>query len=261
MTTSEDRRSEQLAQLWHPLEDSGRGYLSVYYSEGMARFPVREITRPGDNKSDPNIETGTYGLFSTCEPTMRNRIVNDGAATVFFITTHRRGRVLTGYYHVGWFTEGTQGAINRDFALAARRLRFIAPVPVAELPHPAGELASAQFRTMKPLQPDVVALLRGFCDSQSDETSSYLEEVKRIERFAQAQTGLAYPSWGRQEGFTWSDADDYYQTDADLSQVPNSSKSHKWRCRECDHVIRSAALLKKCPLCKRMATLQPVQES
>ena len=79
----------------------------MYYSEPLARWPVREITRPGDNKSDPNIETGTYGLFSTCEPGMRNRIVHDGAATIFFLTTRKRGegRVLSGYYHVGWYTE------------------------------------------------------------------------------------------------------------------------------------------------------------
>ncbi len=100
--------ARRLGDPWRELSDAGRGYLSVYFSEPLARWPVREITRPADNKSDPNIETGTYGLFSTCEPSMRNRIVNDGAATVFFLTTRRKhqGRVVSGYYHVGWYTEG-----------------------------------------------------------------------------------------------------------------------------------------------------------
>ncbi|GAA3134110.1 hypothetical protein GCM10020255_008670 [Rhodococcus baikonurensis] len=44
------------------------------------------------------------------------------------------------------------------------------------------------------------------------------------------------------------------KTDAELSKVPNSSKNKKWRCSECSHVIKSGALLKRCPLCKEMAT-------
>ncbi|WP_409366561.1 rubredoxin-like domain-containing protein [Microbacterium paludicola] len=42
--------------------------------------------------------------------------------------------------------------------------------------------------------------------------------------------------------------------------MPNSSKNRKWRCRECGYVIKSGALLKKCPLCKQMATLAPAEE-
>lgn len=255
--------ARRLDDPWRPLTDEGRGYLSVYFSEPLARWPVREITRPGDNKSDPNIETGTYGLFSTCEPDMRNRIVHDGAATIFFLTTRKRGhgRVLSGYYHVGWYTEGTQGAINRDYALAASSIRFIEPVGVTELPKPLSVLCSTEFRTMKPIDADATSALRELCDRQPDETANYLDEVKRIERFARARSGYAYPSWGREDGFTWDNASEYYQADAELSKVPNSSKSKKWRCRECGYVIKSGALLKRCPLCKEMATLVPAEET
>jgi hypothetical protein len=248
---------------WRLLADQGRGYLSVYFSEPLARWPVREITRPGDNKSDPNIETGTYGLFSTCEPGMRNRIVHDGAATIFFLTTRKRGqgRVLSGYYHVGWYTEGTQGAINRDYALAASRMHFIKPIILTELPKALAILCSTKFRTMKPIDAEVTSALRGLCDRQPDETAHYLEEVRRIERFARARSGYAYPSWGREDGFTWGNVSDYYQTDTELSKVPNSSKSKKWRCRECQYVIKSGALLKRCPLCKGTATLAPTKET
>src|SRR5690349_12165 len=117
------------AQPWSLIKDNGTGYLSIYLNEPLARWPIREITRPGDNKSDPNIETGTYGLFSTCEPHMRRRIVLDGAATVFFMTSRRgRGRLLTGYYHMKWFSEGGRGAENKDYALAADQVRFVDPI-------------------------------------------------------------------------------------------------------------------------------------
>ncbi|MDQ0612396.1 hypothetical protein QF046_000037 [Microbacterium sp. W4I4] len=247
---------------WRELNDVGRGYLSVYFSESLARWPIREITRPADNKSDPNIETGTYGLFSTCEPGMRNRIVHDGAATVFFLTTRKKhqGRVISGYYHLGWYTEGTQGAVNRDYALAADTVRFIDPILATDLPEPLATLCSAPFRTMKPIDALAVASLRSLCDERPDRTKEYLGEVTRIESFARARSGYAYPSWAREGGFTWDDADDYYQTDAELSKVPNSSKSRKWRCRVCGYLIKSGALLKRCPLCKQMATLAPEEE-
>ena len=61
------------------------GYLSMYLADDLSWLPVRHITRPHDNKSDPNIETGTYGLFSTCEHQMRSGIVNRGAQYIVFM--------------------------------------------------------------------------------------------------------------------------------------------------------------------------------
>jgi hypothetical protein len=254
--------ARRLGDPWRELADAGRGYLSVYFSEPLARWPVREITRRADNKSDPNIETGTYGLFSTCEPSMRNRIVLDGAATIFFLTTRKphQGRVISGYYHVGWYTEGTQGAVNRDYALAADKMHFIDPILASDLAEPLAAICSTQFRTMKPIDVETVASLRRICDERPGRTAEYLGEVERVEAFARARSGYAYPSWGREAGFSWADAPEYYQTDAELSKVPNSSRNRKWRCRECGYVIKSGALLKKCPLCKQMATLAPAEE-
>lgn len=264
LVTPTGATASRLSDPWRTLADKGTGYLSVYFSEPLARWPIREITRPGDNKSDPNIETGTYGLFSTCEPTMRNRIVHDGAATIFFLTTRKKhqGRVLSGYYKVGWYTEGTQGSLNRDYALAASAMRFINPILTKELPEHLENICSAPFRTMKPIDVETSAALISICDEQLDQTDRYLDEVVRIEQFARSRSDYAYPSWGRESGFTWDDAADYYQTDAELSKVPNSSKTHRWRCREasCGYVIKSGALLKKCPLCKKTATLVPVKD-
>src|SRR5262249_54335505 len=98
------------AGAWNPLSDTsgGAGYLSVYLSEPVARYPIRHVTKKANNKSDPNIETGTYGMFSTCERLMRRKIVQEGRRYLFFLTSHRtRGRVLTGCYKLGWFAEST----------------------------------------------------------------------------------------------------------------------------------------------------------
>jgi len=246
---------------WEPLADSGRGYLSVYYSDPLARYPVREVTRPGDNKSDPNVETLTYGLFSTCEPRMRNRIVHDGAATLFFVTSHRprvRARAIAGYYVIGWQTQGTRGAQNHDYALAARTARFIDPIPVTDLD---GELAAAcagRYRTCKPLRPDASAELRSLVDARPDRLPDYLGELDRLEHFAQARTGYAYPSWGREHGFSWHDAPAYYyDATSAATDAPNSSPTGKWLCTACQLIITNTALLKRCPVCGAMATLIP----
>lgn len=243
---------------WQPLKDSGRGYLSVYLSDPLARYPVRAITRRADNKSDPNIETLTYGLFSTCEPMMRNKIVKDGAATVFFVTRHaEKPRAVTGYYQVGWYTEGARGARNRDFALAACAARFTDPIPVADLPDALAPVCAGWYRTFRPVESGVTKALRAMLDACPDRTSAYLHEISRLERFSRARTGYAYPSWGREHGFTWDDAAAYYYGVAAAADATNSSRSGRWRCTECRRVIRNGALLKQCPVCKQMGTLVP----
>ncbi len=244
---------------WVPLADSGSGYLSVYYSDPLARYPVRHVTLPADNKSDPNIETLTYGLFSTCEPLMRNRIVKDGAATLFFVTSHgRHARAVSGYYLIAWYTEGTRGAKNRDYALAAHEARFTDPIPVASLHGKLAQECASRYRTYKPISPETSAALRELIDSRPDRTEAYLRELHRLERFARARTGYAYPSWGREHGFTREDAPDYYYRDSSAAaNTPNSSPSGRWRCTVCQHVIANKALLKRCPVCGDMATLVP----
>ncbi|MCD0446248.1 hypothetical protein LO763_21790 [Glycomyces sp. A-F 0318] len=259
--TDQNTAQPSLGAPWHPLMDAGRGYLAVYFCDPLARWPVREITRPRDNKSDPNIETGTFGLFSTCEPGMRNRIVQDNASTIFFLTTRKggQGRVLTGYYHIGWWTHGTQGVVNRDFALAADAIRLIDPIAAVELPEPLATPCTSPFRTVKPIGEDIVRALRELCDRHPDRTNEYVDEVRRIERFARARSGFSYPSWGRRQGFSWDDAADFYQHGDEVRKVPNSSRTKKWHCSNCDYVITSGALLKQCPLCNKTASLTPLE--
>jgi hypothetical protein len=245
---------------WLALRDTGHGYLSNYYSDPLARYPVRELTRPGDNKSDPNIETGSYGLFSTCEPKMRNRVVADGAATLLFVTRRAGRRVLAGYYHVGWYTEGALGADQRDWALAADTARFIDPIPLDDLAA-AVPVCAGTFRTYRRVDPTQASRLRAEINGHPDRTPDYLGELARIERFATRCTGYAYPSWGRQAGFGWGSAPDFYrQADAATAAAPNSSPRNRWHCSACSAIFPNGALLKQCPACRAVGTLTPADE-
>src|SRR5437867_9824995 len=90
---------------FEPKEGSGAA-LSYYYSDQNSSIPVREVTRADDNKADPNLETMTYGLFTTCQRTMRAGIVARGVNDIFFCTRRNDMRVLTGFYRIGWFCKG-----------------------------------------------------------------------------------------------------------------------------------------------------------
>ena len=247
---------------WKPLPDSGgAGYLSVYYSEPLARYPIRHITRPADNKSDPNIETATYGLFSTCERQMRGKIVREGRPYLYFVTTHRgRGRKLTGYYDVAWYAESTGGAAIGDYALAASKIKFVDPIPLSVLTEPVRRVCVPQFRNIRPVDLAAAALLRDLIDSLPDRTDRYLAELARLEQFARDRSGFAYPSWGRPGGFAWEGADRYLGSSSSAGGMPAVPPTGRWRCGSCKQVITSKALLKSCPLCGEMWTLNPVTE-
>ena len=144
---------EPPAAPWSPLRlaSPATGYLSVYYADDLGRLPVRHITRPRDNKSDPNIETGTYGLFSTCERQMRSGIVDTGAQYIFFVCRWGGRRVVSGYYRLAWKAPGTlHSATTKDFALAADAVQFVdPPIPIADLPEPLASVAGTRFRLSK----------------------------------------------------------------------------------------------------------------
>lgn len=248
---------------WAPLGDAsgGAGYLSVYLSEPLARFPIRHVTKKADNKSDPNMETGTYGLFSTCERLMRRKIVREGRTHLFFATSHKRdSRALTGYYELAWFAESTGGAAMGDYALAATRMRFIAPVPLDVLPEPARSVCAPPFRTIRPIDAPTAQILRDFVDQRHDITERYLAELRRIEQAARYHSGYAYPSWGRIDGFSWDQAQRYLGEATATEPGAKVPATGHWRCMSCRRVITSWALLKSCPICQAMGTLRPEKE-
>lgn len=248
---------------WAPLADDcgGAGYLSVYLSEPLARYPIRHVTRLADNKSDPNIETATYGLFSTCEGTMRAKIVREGRRWIFFVTTHAaRGRKLVGYYELGWYSESTGGAVLGDYALAAHTVRFVEPIPLVTLPEPARAICVPRFPTVRPIDRPTIQVLRDVLDHQPDRTAVYLRELRRIEQFARHHSGYAYPSWGQVEGFSWDDAHRYLQTVPGAKRAPAVPPSGQWRCTACTRIIGSKAFLKSCPVCKKLLTLTPLPQ-
>ena len=247
---------------WSPLqvEQQATGYLSMYLADDLSRLPVRHITRPHDNKSDPNIETGTYGMFSTCEHQMRSGIVKGGAQFIIFMCRWGGHRVVSGYYRLAWKAPGTlHSAKKADFALAADEVYFLdPPIPVAELPEPVASAAGTSFRLFKRIESTLTQALIAVLRERPNAITDYLGEIDRLERFQSFHSGYRYVTWRQEEPFSWDIAARYLQPSADLRVVPNQSTTGFWNCVHCEQFVSNLALLKRCPFCGSMGTLQPV---
>ncbi len=248
---------------WSPLwpNNPATGYLSIYLADDMSRLPVRHITRPHDNKSDPNIETGTYGLFSTCEQQMRSGIVNRGAEYIIFMCRWGGRRVLAGYYRLAWKAPGSFHVRQKDFALAADSIHFVdSPIPIADLPEPLKSVVGTDFRLSKRVDEGQTDMLISLLSDRRNAVSDYLEEVHRLERFQAFHTGYRYVSWRQREPFTWELASKYLQPSTSAIVAPNQSDMGSWRCTNvgCGQVIYNQSLLKRCPHCEAMGSLQPI---
>jgi hypothetical protein len=249
---------------WRPFEPDRPplGYASFYYADDLAALPVRAVTRIKDNKSDPNIETGTYGLFSTCQERMRAGIVKHGASHLFFFARPRGAeRHLTGMYELAAWTPGALGADAGDFALAAGGVRFIAPIPLSQLPSELATALGTRWRLSKRLSVAQTHELAALIAAKPDMTSDYLLEVDRLERLNKFHSGYRYPTWQREDPWTWADAAAYMRpadAAAGGARVSNASPTGWWGCEACDAAIENGALLKACPSCRKLGTLRPL---
>lgn len=257
-------------QPWKPLEvpSQPEGYLSYYYSDDLSPLPVRWVTKPGDNKSDPNIETSTYGLFSTCSPNMRKGVVKNGRPYIFFVTNRNGVRVLTGYYHIKWYIEGAFSG-DWDFSIAADKMHFInPPISMVEIGQKFGSNLAKFFRTHKGISYDTCCKLKNLLDSYEDSTAFYLEEIDRLERFNLQYGEYRYIGWKQKDKFSWEYARKYleplFQESCEQlksQRVKNSSDGDQWVCSACQGIFVNKALLRRCPNCGELASLQPLQKN
>lgn len=252
---------------WKALEMTSKpgGYLSYYYSDDISPLPVRWITKPGDNKSDPNLETSTYGLFSTCSKDMRRGVVKSSRPYLFFITNRNGVRFLTGYYYIGWYADGAIPG-GGDFYLAASKMRFInPPISLVEIDRLLGSTLSRRFRKPKIISHDICQELRALLDSRKDFTIAYLEEIDRLERFNLQYGEYRYIAWKQKNKFSWEYAKEYlnrYFKESSMKVAPklvkNSNPENKWICSACNYTFINKSLLRRCPDCGELASLQPV---
>lgn len=249
--------SRVLPEPWRRLDvnPNAGGYLSYYYSDELSPLPVRAVTRIRDNKTDPNLETGTYGLFSTCSKTMRKSVVTNGSEYIIFMTS-RTTRVICGYYRIGWIAPTFFS--DSDFCLAATELHFVAdPLPFESVKE---SLGLRKARCCLRLSPTQVSRLVDLLNQRPNATASYLQEIRRLEQFNFSRTGKRYVNFG------WITSPDWDRGAAILERArrqggsivtSNRSPTGKWRCRECGVEFESGSLLKCCPSCEHVGSVQP----
>lgn len=208
---------------WTEIEKSSEtlGTLSAYYSNKKANLPIRDVQKPWDQKSDPNIETMTYGLFSTCMPPGRRNIVTRGDSYLFFLTNWKEGRIITGYYQLGWYVNTGITARNSkrpwkfpDYALKAKKVHFVKEgikmvkgtnatfSKLSDLVSTDKTLNGYGPRNFVRLNEELTLSIRDALDEQEDSTLEYIKEMKRLEHENKAKTGYSYPIWKLKDGFS-----------------------------------------------------------
>lgn len=238
-----------------------QGAISYYYSDDLARLPVRAVTKPDDNKADPNLETLSYGLFSTCQKGLRSAFVKKGRQHLFFVTAQNGVRVLTGYYSVKWYAP-LPAAGPGDFALAADAAHFLSkPLTLSEIDAACSTNLNHWFRTSLLVEEDECQRVLAFIQKQPDARAEYLQEIDRLEHFNKSRGGFRYIGRQLNEPFSWNAAAPYLlqkPAAADSPQVANtnSSLSGWWMCEECGEDVLNKALLRACPNCHKVGTLK-----
>lgn len=189
---------------WIPLKSSegSKAALSFYYSDPLSKIPVREVSHKNDPKPDPNLETKTFGLFSTCDKRMRATIVRQGIELHFFCTNRAGVKVLTGYYRIGWYYEVPD--TKDDYMLAAKGAKFVAPgFPLHELkPYLRGFQIDKRFRTFRYIPGDPADLLLLLLKDTPNATPQYISEIRRLERLTLKRDGYIYRN-KYPNGFNW----------------------------------------------------------
>lgn len=256
---------------WKDLDadQKASSYLCFYYSSPFSSLPVRDVNRvasysgayAADNKVDPNWETKTFGLFSTCQDGIRRGIVKGRAPYIFFFGNHvidgtKRG--VTGYYRLKWYADG--GTHDGDFCLAADKTHFVErPLSFEFLNMElAVHWTNRAPRLALKVPPDKALHLVELIERQPDCTESYIKEVQRLELVnARNSGGLKYINFSRRDSYSWKAASEITSLGipSKRKRTKNLETVSEWACELCQATIRSASPLKICPACGAHASL------
>lgn len=254
----------------HP-NPAASSYLCFYYTTRFSSYPIRDVNRivpagqgkfVADCKVDPNWETATFGLFSTCQASIRCGAVNRHAPYLFFFGDHATesgGRGVTGYYRLRWYAHG--GTYKGDFCLAADKTHFVQrAIAFSDVNDEIGtHLSNRVPRLAKTLSPNEAHGLVAMLETQPDATNAYVAEVRRLEEInARNSGGLRYVNFSRRESYTWNSVSSIRSLGvaSDQNRQKNSGPSNTLYCVSCQATVPSKSLLKLCPVCQGHGTLR-----
>lgn len=200
-----------------PKNNAILGHIATYYSDQKANLPVRGIRKKWDSKADPNIETKTYGLFTTCMPSARKNIVENNESYIFFFTHWKGQRLFTGYYELGSYVitglkPRAKGKPRNypDYALLAKRMHFVRNgIPLTgklwsgiKLENFKGDHIDGYGpRNYTKIDEQTTLALKEMLDKQEDASNEYIEEMHKLEEENLKKYNYRYPSWQRKQGF------------------------------------------------------------
>ena len=192
---------------------------------------------------------------------MRAGIVKNKAQFIVFLCRRGNERAVAGYYRLAWKTEGIWHTTKLDYALAADSVHFVdPPIPVSDLPEPGKAAAESRFRLSKRVNAIETQTIVSALESRPNVLEDYVSEIDRVERFQAFHSDYRYVSWKQEDPFGWEMARHYLVESNTQGAVPNQSPTGFWRCTnlDCEQFVNNRSLLRRCPFCNAMGTLQVV---
>jgi len=172
-------------------EVPARGRILIYYSTKSSEWPIRDVddSHGLDHRLEPNLETGTYNFFASCNQNhVAAMVMFSKERYVFFATKYSgtvrkfQGRlILAGYYTIDEVVQFKDGRI----AVRSRAPYFIS----MHNPLTVDQVWRALFRRNGPknaryakrlLTPDQTKRLLGMMHSRKNAFGQYVGEIRRL---------------------------------------------------------------------------------
>lgn len=109
MSYSENMKNTLRFAKWQDYRGGTDSIVINYESSPSAELPVRDMLNVNEKgfKTEPNIETGTYGYGKCVDAGTRNSFVKNRKGYIFFLTAYQGTKdeykdrnFITGYYHI-----------------------------------------------------------------------------------------------------------------------------------------------------------------
>lgn len=187
---------------WQPIQfsDTPRGKLCYFLCSKSSHLPVRDILNEHKRgtKLEPHYETRTYNFFAASNQRHVRAAVKAGCHYIFFVTRYkgkligyREHYMIVGYYELdGWV------ATEDRWAVRAANIQFVA-APDAFLVTPQicheWETTYGHLRyLMQRLEGEQLERLLNHFRTKPDVTSSYVQEIERLNKILESQRKFAY---------------------------------------------------------------------
>ena len=187
---------------WQPIElsDVPQGKLCYYLCCKSSHLPLRDILseHKRGQKLEPHYETQTYNFFSASNQRHVRAAVKAGCRYIFFVTRYK-GKLIwcrDHYMIVGFYELDGWTILSERWAVRASKVKFVtaedAFLVTPQICQAWGTTYGHLRYLMQRFQGEQLERLLEYFQTKPDATSSYLQEIERLQKIMSSQRRFIY---------------------------------------------------------------------